>query len=162
MIDRRRPQKQITYTTLPFLFPSHSGIRWGKSNTLISSKSLLIRWVRDWFVVTPSSHHHLVISVELDERAYYLSILRGPDTSPQTTSALGNKQIGFVVPVRRVHHIRVCGTLFTDTCENIVFGPIPGRRGRVVQVIVFFVRAFLFWAPSVRQTFSSVLLRNGT
>ena len=99
IVDRPKAPTKTNYIHhAPFSFHSHSGIRWGESATLKLSESLLIRWVRDWLVITLSPTN-TPISEELDHRAYYFSILRGLDTSPQTTSTLGNKQIGFVVPV---------------------------------------------------------------
>ena len=58
IVDRPKAPTKTNYIHhAPFSFPSHSGIRWGESATLKSSESLLIRWVRDWLVITPSHQH---------------------------------------------------------------------------------------------------------
>ena len=58
IVDRPKAPTKTNYIHhAPFSFPSHSGIRWGESATLKSSESLLIRWVRDWLVITLSHQH---------------------------------------------------------------------------------------------------------
>ena len=71
IIDRPKAPTTTKLHTSHSLFYSFTfGHPVGESAAPKSSESLLIRWVRDWFVFTPSYHQHLAIYVELDHRAF--------------------------------------------------------------------------------------------